>query len=193
MAKEWLDIVDTTVKIGLGAFISGATTFYVTRAGNKFSELKESREYEKQLLKEKRERKARIAEQSLENIEPYLVDFSEYIATIDGILKSGKGFNDQGSIDFLYACDKKIVDSRAKLDMCEFKLKFIGFIKTSEKLNNISQLENELREKVIFGNVPITDEDLNDYRSSFVDFKKSFLNTLNLEYEELFIDCKLYI
>ncbi len=31
MTKEWLDIIDTTVKISLGALISGVTTYFITK------------------------------------------------------------------------------------------------------------------------------------------------------------------
>lgn len=40
MAKEWLDIVDTAVKIGLGALISGIATYAVTKGNNKYDKEK---------------------------------------------------------------------------------------------------------------------------------------------------------
>jgi hypothetical protein len=35
LGTEWIEIIDTAVKIGLGALISGFTTYHVTQLKNK--------------------------------------------------------------------------------------------------------------------------------------------------------------
>jgi uncharacterized protein Yka (UPF0111/DUF47 family) len=74
MAKDIFDIIDTTVKIGLGASISGATAYFIAR----YNYLKESkREYIKRRLD--------ILETAIEKGDTYVIRLFELISTVDSI------------------------------------------------------------------------------------------------------------
>ena len=64
MPKDTLDIIDTAVKIGLGAIISGFSTYFITSKN-------QSVEKSNKLI----EKRGEILEYSIENIEQYFYSF----------------------------------------------------------------------------------------------------------------------
>ncbi|WP_286258370.1 hypothetical protein [Pseudoalteromonas apostichopi] len=189
MSKEILDLVDTSIKIGLGAVISGITTYFITRINYKNSLSKEQRDHSRLLSKERRDFKARIAEQSLESIDPFLTNLSDYISLVDGLLRSGKPQNYEKITSVVKAIDdldEALIASRSNYDLCLSKLNLIGFYNTTEKLKLFLKMENEIRDSVIFQRKLPDRTLLDEYGSGFVELKNEFLSSLNTEFEKLF-------
>jgi hypothetical protein len=77
MPKEILDIVDTAVKIGLGAMISGVATYFVTKLNHKKDSEKESHKRKRELLESIAEEVETFSNATLEYW-AYLVEFTRY-------------------------------------------------------------------------------------------------------------------
>ncbi|CAH9063135.1 hypothetical protein PSEHALCIP103_02852 [Pseudoalteromonas haloplanktis] len=193
MPKEVLDILDTAVKIGLGALISGTTTYYLTKLNNRNSLLKEQRDYSSLLQKERREKRAKLAEQCIENLDPFFTAFSNFLASIDGAVKSGNLSQEKinpksESYKFISQYDKKLTDSRVHYHACISKLNLIGFKESRIALNLIIKHEGRIRETIMFNKIPPTQDDINLYMSKYQKLKDSFYEKLNNEFDDIFIN-----
>ena len=76
MPKEWIDVADTAVKIGLGSLITGVFTYL----GVKFSHDSEKKKF---ML----EHKTKLLEHIAEDVEAYFSAWDSYIAKISGIAR----------------------------------------------------------------------------------------------------------
>lgn len=193
MAKDAFDILDTAVKIGLGALISGITTYYLTKLNNKNAILKEQRENSSILKKEKREKRAKLAEQCIENVDPFLTAFSNFLAAIDGSVKSGKFSEDSTDSKtkcylFIRKYDQELTDSRVHYHACVSKLNLIGFKDSRLALNRIIKHEGKIRKKIMFNKEVPTQEDVDKYMSEFQELKDCFYDTLSKEFDDVFKD-----
>ncbi len=78
MATELLDVIDTAVKIGLGALISGVAAFSIAHVN-----------HIKEKGREIRAKKTNMLEEISELIDAYFSAFSNSVALIDGAIHSG--------------------------------------------------------------------------------------------------------
>lgn len=79
MTTEWIDIVDTSVKIGLGALISGSFTYL----GLKHKTVAEKDKF-------KTENKFKLLEESSISIHEYFISWRYYGSIVSGITKTKK-------------------------------------------------------------------------------------------------------
>ena len=77
MPTQWVDIVDTAVKIGLGAFISGFATYKVTELKNRKETEKESKAVHREMVL-----------LAVEKTDEYFQFMAEYFARLDGVRQS---------------------------------------------------------------------------------------------------------
>jgi len=75
---ELIDVIDTAVKVGLGAAISGLATYWITRLNHDSDRRKEAAKRVHETLV-----------QITERIERYLESLSRCIARLDGIARTG--------------------------------------------------------------------------------------------------------
>ncbi len=69
------------------------------------------------------------------------------------------------------------LEARAKCEMCQSKLKFIGFNDSALKLNDLANLENNIRSKVVFEESQLTVDYISEARSTFTEIRKSFFTS----------------
>ena len=74
MPKDILDVVDTAVKIGLGAVISGVSTYFITRKNQGY-----------ELSKEKSKIRYEGLDYAATHIDPWIHELTRFHSKIDGI------------------------------------------------------------------------------------------------------------
>lgn len=181
MPKDILDIVDTAVKIGLGALISGLTTFIITR-----------KNHSNELIKERREKKASALEFAIENIEEYFDALEDYQSILDGFHASGalSGQVDENhweKIGFM-AIDDKLVSARKEKSLCISRLRLIGFDNLIEDLVAIETIEGQLRQQVIFNNTLPPYEELIAYKKRYIANKTDFYSAASKSFDSIFLE-----
>ena len=179
MPKDALDIIDTAVKIGLGALISGVTTYMITH-----------KNHSNELSKESREKKSSILEFSVENIEPYFNAFESFISVIDGQLRLGNspGLKTEAEWDEIdiWGDDEKLISTRDVKSITISRLNLIGLTELTEKLSLIDKVENEFRQQIIFDLKMPTHGELAGYRARFKKYKLLFYKELEVSFNSLY-------
>lgn len=151
MAKEWIDVVDTAVKIGLGALISGTFTYL----GLKFKASSENKKF-------MTENKAKMLEEVSADVHNYFTAWRFYASIIYSITKNKNSKDEDGS-DFTEGQKKSIkersddlIESWPKRESAIAKLTLLKASRVVEAIIDCRELENELRSQIIFDNqVPL--------------------------------------
>ncbi|MCH9705776.1 MAG: hypothetical protein K0U15_06615 [Proteobacteria bacterium] len=179
MEKEIIDVVDTAIKIGLGALISGVTTYFLTKNTH-------SNDKKKSLI----EKRVSVLEFSTENIDPYFHALSEFMARVDGILrageKPGKKTDEDWELLNIIEFDNDLVKSRAARGVAMSRLRLIGGKDIIRKLSKIAIIEDELRQQVIFNKTIPTNQQLVDYNNRIREEKNKFYTLLENEFSSTY-------
>lgn len=164
MSKEWVDIVDTAVKIGLGALITGVFTYI----GIKFSHKSERSKF---ML----EHKAKLLEQVAKDVEEYFSSWDYFNSIVegtaiglerDGIEDRKLTVSDQEQIG---KRDKDLVESWPKRESAISKLKLMKATEASEALVSTRSLEKELRDRIIIEKEILKSNEVREYRNDVRD------------------------
>ncbi|EHR6782881.1 hypothetical protein [Vibrio parahaemolyticus] len=154
MATEWVNVVDTAVKIGLGAVISGVFTYL----GLKLSHRSDK---EKFML----EHKTKLLEKIAEDTDIYFTALDSYIAKFSGITKVRCCKGETGNTltksqkDSLAERNNSLVESWAYQKSAIAKLRILKATKASKALAKMSTLEKKLRDRYVFDkDIPTYDE-----------------------------------
>lgn len=177
MNTEVLNIVDTAVKIGLGALISGFATYYVTK-------LNHSKEVEKEL----RTRKLNILESASENINEYFNAFSRFISAIDGVQRRHPNTNkiidikNGVELQLVSENDEAFCDARDHKEIAISRLRVIGIKSAADILNNLEEIEKTARLTVMFKKEIPKQDTLESWRSELKRVKKEFFQEIGRAY-----------
>lgn len=179
MSKELLDVVDTAIKIGLGALISGVFTYL----GIKLNKQADKKKYYL-------EHKVKLIEDTSESIHLYFTAWLSFSSTITGIAKheKNKSFT---SFDFSkYASvnndDIKLINSWNIRDKAGSTLILLGDTSTYRLITKCAKLQNELRHHVTFENKLPSEEFMSNYTGKVVALKSEINNSLAKYYQKAF-------
>lgn len=179
MPKDALDIIDTAVKIGLGAIISGVATYVITHKSH-------SHEKEKQLT----EKKISVLEFSVENIEPYIHALQSYLSRIDGMLKhgyvAGSISNEIREESHLLEVDTDLLLTREKAFIATSRLRLIGMTEVVDTLDELIEFESALRKLIIFEKELPTEDVYKDIVRIFTDSSQKFYESINRAFEKTY-------
>ncbi|PKG79872.1 hypothetical protein CXF80_17025 [Shewanella sp. Actino-trap-3] len=178
MPKEWIDVADTAVKIGLGSLITGVFTYI----GVKFSHKSEKGKF---ML----EHKTKLLEQIAEDVETYFAAWDSYISRISGIARSRK--NNEKEYEELSKAqkssvkekDSNLIESWPRRESAISKLRLMKSVKASKALSSCKGLEKEMRDMIVFDKVMPTYEEADKYRKRVIDKKKEVHKELADFYE----------
>lgn len=174
MPLEILDVIDTAVKVGLGAAISGIATYQVTR-------LNHSSDISKELAK----RKVEALTYSIEKLELYFAAFSRCYARLTGFLQAGTepGNFPVEKLKLYKEVDQELVKARDARAVASSRLRLVGQSEAARLIAKISAVERKLRDKVIFDKkIPSLDE-LNEISKEINEIKKTIYELLAKAFE----------
>lgn len=148
MAKEWIDVVDTAVKIGLGAFITG----FFTYVGIKFTKKSEMNKFSI-------EHKTKLLEALSGNIEEYFLFWDLYVSQASGIAR--KRYVTENEDEEITESQKKAMSARNRELIAAWslrekaiaKLRLINANEAAEELVACKALEKEFRDPIVFEKV----------------------------------------
>lgn len=151
METEIIKLIDTSVKIGLGAIIAAVSTYLITRYNHKADTKKE---YFKRYISS--------IEEIAGTAEEYYIKLGRFVSAIDGVSRASTEINispQQVSLDFIKKNDINLIDSREKQMLAVSRLRLLDIKDVSEILEEARKIENELREIVVFNRtIPSLDE-----------------------------------
>ena len=180
MATEWLDIVDTAIKIGLGAAISGVSTYIITKS--KYS-------HDKGVSTNATKRELILY--ATEQADKYFEFTYRYFSALDGIASycEKHDFNEKAqheALDILELVDEKTPEARACSYVVISRLSLLGLEECEKNFRNYREGENELR---AFGSSiskkPPTKEFLKGWVNKYMPFKYEFHRCIGEKFREI--------
>ena len=174
MATEWIDIVDTTVKIGLGALISGLTTYYVTVTKNDHEKEKESKLLQRDLII-----------QATNYADEYFDYTYHYYSLLSGVVEARNEFEfekedwEEAQKSILQV-EKEISDARKNIYAAQSKLELLGLREPAQYLASFKSGSEELRKYYTLNekNAPTSDF-LQNWANKYIPIKNEFRNSLS--------------
>ena len=176
MPKDILDIVDTAIKIGLGASISGVTAYYVGR----YNHASEKQKYFN-------EHKLKMIESLSEDVEKYFKATSLFIGIVSGINKNNNQSKTYTKEQFesIKELDSGLILSWQHKDVAVSKLRLLSANKAYDSLRKFSVLEKEFRDPIIFKKIVPNSEVVESSRHKAKVLKQEFHKALASLYSEI--------
>lgn len=181
MELAWIDIVDSAVKIGLGAAVTAIGTLIITK-----------KNHEADRRKELRKHKLDVIEDVSVKAENY---FSTYLRLRNKVAGFVKTYNHSEELptaevnktvmDALRALDSDLMTILEERRYCEAKLKLLGQKEAALHLYNSNSVISDLRQKLFFDNVIPTKEFLEENLKQFGIHKKLYEEKLAAFYATL--------
>ena len=179
MAKEWIDVADTAVKIGLGSLITGIFTYI----GIKFSHSSDKNKF---ML----EHKTKLLEEIANDAEKYFIAWNGVVSKVGGITKLLP--HDQEVIQFtkkqldaIKEKDAYLVEAWSQKESVVSKLRLIKADLVVDKLVECSKHEYNLRDLLIFSKEYPNYTSLVKYRKELKKLKNDFYKELAEFYETI--------
>lgn len=174
MPTTYLEIIDTGVKIGLGALISGVSTYFITTSKNKH-----------EITKELNRRELNTIENSSSQINMYFSSLNNFFSAIDGVFRTTINRDEISTeeMSFIRTYDKKLVGSRENVDIAISALHLIELEGPLEALEELFEVEFDARDKVIFGKKLPQDQEIQEWFEKSRDVKKRFFRELAKRYK----------
>lgn len=179
MSTEILDVVDTAVKIGLGALISGISTYWVTSSNHKNEARKESDI-----------RSHNVIAAAAGHADEFIRGLTGLIAAIDGVRRSYpnqkhlnlENPNDKRAWDFIFASDEEFCKARANSIFASSKLHLVGLSETALLLDKLDKLSYDIREMVMFQKHLPDDATVDIWRAAIKEHRTEFFRQLSKYY-----------
>jgi hypothetical protein len=170
---EAIDVIDTAVKVGLGAMISGVSTYWVTK-------LNHASDREKDKSKRTHETLISITEK----IERYLDCMTRCIARVDGIIKHGipAGTIPDDILNEYRKVDSELVEARKERSSAYSRLRLIGEMEAANCVRELTKFESKFRNPILFDHQLPSQEELIALSVEFTAIREKAFKALNTAY-----------
>lgn len=173
MGPEVFSIIDTAVKIGLGALISGVATYRVTK-------LNHDRDAEKIVATRKREIIEQVAGQT-EVFSNAVLVYWAYMVEFVRYRKQDK--SPPKDLDAkLESATRGLFDKYAQLSDAEGKLILLGADDAQTLIREFGEYVKEFRRVAWQGNSELTEEKLHEFRESILEKRKALFKEIRSAY-----------
>jgi hypothetical protein len=175
MPATMLDIVDTAVKIGLGALITGIATYGVTKLN-----------HDKDIEKSKQNRQRELLEEISSQTEEFSTSVLKYWAYMVEHVRYVERKKDapEDLKERIDAAAKELFDKYTHLSSAEGKLILIGADKAQELVRDYGEYVKKFRRKAWQGNSSLSEAKLDGYRSNILSKRKSLYKELRATYSK---------
>ena len=170
----WIEVVDSAVKIGLGALIAGVITFLLssTQHRNELKKAKVEREFE--MLKTVAEKVENFNSITL-NYWAFATDWRRRLV-LDSSLPKSNGLLD---------AQNKLFDSFSELTKAESLLLLFGYSNAQIKLREYGETVISFKKRVECVHIPFDPNDTTNYRKSMIDKRSELFILLNDIYKTI--------
>jgi hypothetical protein len=173
MPIAWIDVVDTAVKIGLGAAISGVTAFFIAKQS-----------HDKSVEKEYLQKKVSVLEDVTSDIEEIVhVVFRFYSVILDWTRTLEHGNNNTEEKDkSIKELRAEIFDLFKGLTVAEGRLLLMGCKEQQVAVRNFGQLLSEFYSSSSRANAGLNSEDLKAWRLRILEERDNLYKVLGDAY-----------
>lgn len=169
-------LLDTVVKIGLGATISGATTYHLAKLT-----------HERELKKIGAVRRMESLEKASERAEQYIFGWRQLASTLGGIFKGRNApeveFSD-AQWKLIKGRDKKLLEAREHLHQVVARLRLLGGTAAADRLVEMNKIIGQFRDPVILQRTTPVPEQFKEVRTKVNEISKQFHQDMRNLYEQ---------
>ncbi|WP_150603205.1 hypothetical protein [Pseudomonas fluorescens] len=171
-----LDVLDSAVKIGLGALIAGLSTFFLGH-----------QQHARELEKERIKREFDVLKQTAEQIELFTHVALKYWALIIefGRYKRTERAMPDARVVALEACITELFSSFKEMSNAEAKLLLLGYKLAQNKARLYGELVTSFRREVHRDSAPLTEEQGQAWRSKLLGAREELFDELSSCYRKL--------
>ncbi|WP_352309524.1 hypothetical protein [Psychrobacter sp. W2-37-MNA-CIBAN-0211] len=170
----WIEVVDSAVKIGLGALIAGIIAFILSSTQHR-NELKKSKvEREFEMLKEVAE-KVEIFNHVALKFWSLSSDWRRQLILNTSLQPSNSLLNAQ----------HELFDSFSELTKAESLLLLFGYDNAQVKLREYGEAVKSFKKRVASVDIPFNESDIASYRKSMIDKRSELFSLLNEIYKTI--------
>ena len=170
----WLEVVDSAVKIGLGAIVAGISALVLAKAQHRNTLDKARIDREFQLLKE-------VAEQ----VERFTHSALKYWALAADWHRALRTNADAKRSEQLRQAQSELFDRFNDVTAAEASLLLMGQEAAQCELRTYGEFVVSFRKSVTNASEPMSDEVINDYRTYFLRARATFFSALHAIYRGL--------
>lgn len=171
-----LEVLDSAVKIGLGALIAGISTFFLGR-----------HQHTRELEKARINREFEVLKQTAEQIELFTHVALKYWALIVewGRYKRTERAMPEPRVAALEACITELFSSFKEMSNAEAKLLLLGYKSAQNKARIYGELVTSLRREVHRESTPLTEEQAQAWRTNILGAREELFDELSSCYRKL--------
>ncbi|MFG8458331.1 hypothetical protein ACEOSC_23860 [Pseudomonas aeruginosa] len=171
-----LEVLDSAVKIGLGALIAGISTFLLSR-----------HQHARELEKARINREFEVLKQTAEQIELFTHVALKYWAFIVewGRYKRTQRTMPDARIDALESSITELFSSFKEMSNAEAKLLLLGYKSAQNKARIYGELITSLRREVHRDSTPLTEEQAQAWRTKILTAREELFDELSSCYRKL--------
>ncbi|WP_122613614.1 hypothetical protein [Pseudomonas viridiflava] len=171
-----LEVLDSAVKIGLGALIAGLSTFFIG-----------SRQHVRELEKERIKREFEVLKQTAEQIELFTHVALKYWALIVewGRFRRTDRPVPESRANALEACISELFSSFKEMSNAEAKLLLLGYKSAQVKSRIYGELVTSFRREVNRDSSPLTEDQAQAWRTRLLGAREELFDELSSCYRKL--------
>lgn len=169
---SWIDVVDTAVKVGLGALIGGGFSYILARL-----------DYDREARRELAKRRLDKLEAAFEAINTFSSRMSAYWANLsNGVFKKSKGtLTPQDALDLQHQ-EQEVFEGYLILAQAKAHLELLGETPSIEALDRYRSAADQFFKIANIENEKCTSENLASHREHLVKAKKALARAINRAY-----------
>ncbi|WP_407471148.1 hypothetical protein [Xanthomonas campestris] len=172
----WLDVIDSAVKIGLGAVIAGISAFALSRSQHYREMTKAKVEREFQILKDVAEQTERLTQSALR--------YWSLTGDLHRSRRSSKALSAKKEADFTES-KEALYNSFHELTSSEAKLLLLGKQDAQTALRTYGDMISSFRKSVISDSEPMSDAMIDTWRTNILQTRERLLAELHACYRDL--------
>lgn len=170
----WLEIIDSAVKIGLGALIAGASAWFLARG-----------QYSHDLRKGKVEREFELLKEISEKVERFTHSALKYWAISADWHRARRTNPEAAKSENLLSTQRELFGRFNELTSAEAFLLLLGQKSAQEQLRVYGEHVMNYRRTVSRSSSPMSEKDIEDYRMYIIRARESLFERLNEMYAKL--------
>lgn len=171
----YLEVIDTAVKVGLGALISGITAVWMAKAKTRDD-----------MRRERLQRHQGLLEKCAEQIEDFSHVFLRYWALIVECVRLREKGSDpsEEKSEELPKAKAELFDAFSELTSAESKLLLLGHSDAQRFLRELGDLAKGIRRHAWEGNKKLTEIEMEEFRTQFLVAREKLFNALSAIYRK---------
>lgn len=172
----YLDVIDTAVKVGLGALISGLSSYWMAKSKS-----------QDDFRHEKIKRHHELLEDAAEQIEKFSHVLLRYWALMIEFVRTRQQNQEWAAekLEELQKTKAELFGAYSELTSAESKFLLLGCREAQQSLRNYGDLAKRFRRYAWEGNSALTEAELDDYRHQLLESREILFTEVSSLYKSL--------